>query len=105
MAEEKGKINAYICEDLHTTITENLHEGTTPMFITCRECEKTSRTPRMATSRMYRVNQSLKATHEWYNPNGEELKQELANAHPLSHAGLLEHVGKGGLLLRKKKGT
>lgn len=91
--EGQNKVNAYICEELHITVTKNVDAGVTPMFIGCPECKKIHSKHAMATSRMYRVNQSIPHTHEWYKPASNE---------GLNHFEI-EHVEQGGLLLRKVK--
>lgn len=80
------KINAYICPELHITVTKDENEeGVTPFVIVCPKCQKHAR------SQMHVVNQSLKPTHEWYIPN--------------NYDGLgyheIEYVKSGGLLLRE----
>lgn len=104
MDKPKRKINAYICDNLHATITEDLIEGTTPMFIFCKQCVSDGVEMMMASSRMYRVNQTLKATHEWFRPNSKEelVKYCLDNQYNLRECEA--HVNAGGLLLRKKGG-
>ncbi len=84
------RLNAYICEDLHITVTNDKDEGTTPFMIPCPVCNSA------ATSRMYKVNnknENLKPTHEWYKPEPKEWDLLSDNA--------IEHVKQGGLMLRK----
>lgn len=102
------KKNAYVCPQLHITVTEDRDEGTTPMFINCPDCGP-ALTPeegekRMAGSIMYRINQNLSATHEWYKPTKTEMDDLYADLNPRSFKSILEHVKLGGLLLREKKG-
>lgn len=89
--------NAYFCPDCyHTTVTVDVDEGVTPMFIACGNCGKT------AGSFMYQLPGCIAlpsgqmggtdATHEWYKPNEEELKDKT----PAEQ----DHVKQGGLLLR-----
>lgn len=88
--ENLGKINKYCCASCnHAIVTRNRDSGVTPMFMKCvnGKCKK-----EMA-SQFYMVPQDLPFTHEWYAPNDAEkatLKLEV-----------LDHVQKGGLLLRK----
>jgi len=102
--EQQNKINAYICGQLHSTITQNKDEGVTPMFITCDQCNG------RATSKMYMVDQALQPTHEWFKPTEDEIKFEarkMAKYHHIPYDGiynsLKEHARKGGLSLRKIK--
>jgi hypothetical protein len=97
----KKKINAYICSELHATVTEDVHQGTTPMFIECPKC-KSNHKMNAARSQMYLVNQSLPPSHEWYKPIAEQMpaiQAEYGSAFKL----VLEHLNQGGLLLREKK--
>jgi len=89
MSEQKGQINAYECQKGHFTVTINAHSGTTPFIIGCKYCGD------RAESHMYRVDQGLVPTHEWYKPSIKKAKN-IDKAYP----GVLEHVEKGGLLLR-----
>lgn len=89
--EGQNKVNAYICDNLHITVTKNIDEGVTPMFIGCPECKALCDEYEAATSRMYRVNQSIPHTHEWYKPTNIEGLNQFE----------VEHIGQGGLLLRK----
>jgi len=87
------KINAYVCPQLHATITVVNDVGATPMFIPCPICSD------RASSRMFDVNQNIKPTHEWYSPNEEEMIQ-LENNKEFQ---LIQHVKDGGLLFREIK--
>jgi hypothetical protein len=100
------KINAYVCGNLHITITEDRDQGTTPMFIDCPQCKPTSGTfptETMAGSMMYRVNQSLIATHEWYRPNKKELQDLYRDTKMGEFKDRAEYLKQGGLLFRKKE--
>lgn len=101
--EKKGSKNAYICDNLHATVTEHKDDGVTPMFIECPVCNA------QATSRMGRVNQKLESTHEWYKPSEQDVIEEAKNYaaafninYDILLAGFKNHVEKGGLLMRKK---
>jgi hypothetical protein len=102
MSEHKGNLNAYICDKLHATITVTANDGTTPMFISCPECEGKS------TSRMGKIDSSFKPTFEWFTPNEKEIEEEIDKCSNPTNRGLVssavkEHVKRGGLLLRKIK--
>lgn len=88
----KEKKNAYICDKLHATVTIDREDGVTPMFISCPVCNG------QATSRMYRVDQTLEPTLEWFKPTLAELKKVYKGA--ILQA-MEEHVKQGGLDLRK----
>ena len=84
----ESKINVYECYGCaRSTVTIDTDNGTTPFMISCPSCGKSAR------SSMYRVNQSLKPTHEFYRPPFEDLRK-------LS-GGEQQHVIMGGLLFRK----
>lgn len=93
--------NAYFCKECRkVTITVDIDEGVTPMFIQCPHCKS-----QMANSFMYQVPGCMRydftkginvlpADYEWYKPNEKEtLMLSKSEA---------EHVFKGGLLMRKR---
>lgn len=96
--------NAYFCKKCRkVTITVDVDEGVTPMFILCPDCRK------QATSMMYQLPlcmrteftpnggiTELPAQFEWYRPDKKEIEK-------LSK-GEKEHVKQGGLLMRKRTG-
>lgn len=85
----KGRINQYTCEVCGCSITtKDVDEGTTPMFLLCRVTKGC--TGRMISS-MYRVDQTLTPTHEWYKPR--KMPRNLA---------MRDHVERGGLMLRDR---
>lgn len=108
------KVNGYACDTCgQAVVTIDKHPGVTPAFVSHGqfgvECEGTT------TSSWYRVRQELGvyATHEWYRPSADELLDYHALAAgptPVGHAaasewamagGTVDHVMRGGLLLRK----
>lgn len=83
-----NRINVYTCRTCgQSIVTVDLVEGTTSMYLTCQVTERCG--GRMI-SGMYRVDQTLTPTHEWYKP--EKLPRDMA---------MRQHVEMGGLLLRK----
>lgn len=82
-----GKKNIYTCTDCGAHIvTVDRDRGVTPLTIGCQACGGTMR------SSMYRVfDQAMRASHEWYKPPVIQLLSP----------GELEHVKRGGLLLRR----
>ena len=88
-----NKINIYACGNGHETVTKDLHEGTTPMFIGCPKCSQDLGQSVSSYSKWYDVPQDLVPTHEWYAP--EEAEKKTLDEQTL------EHVNLGGLLLRK----
>lgn len=96
---QRNKINAYVCHDLHATVTEDIEEGVTPMFILCPKCNALG-AQNKATSMMYQVNQMLFPTHEWYKPTADDWKELAAEIYPPAVQAMRDHVEKGGLLLR-----
>lgn len=106
MSEKKGLKNAYTCNKLHSIVTINVHEGTTPMFLSCPTCGGRS------VSRMGDIDKDLPVTHEWYKPTEEELKADIKQGLLENNIkdkeqisfyeyGMRDHVKMGGLLLRK----
>lgn len=87
----EGRINQYTCDTCGGTITTVDHaDGATPMMLAC---QTSSTCMGRMMSRMYRVDQTLTPTHEWYKPTGKVKKIYR------------QHVAMGGLLIRKIVGT
>jgi len=99
---ELERRNAYFCKSCRkVTITVDVNEGVTPMFILCPDCKKEH-----ATSLMYQIpgcmrfdmikgiGSILPAEYEWYTPEASEIKK-LSSMEK-------EHVKKGGLMMRKR---
>jgi hypothetical protein len=97
----QGRINVYACTPPlmagstmkggcgHWIVTIDRAAGVTPMFVQCGNCGGT------ATSRMYKVEDGLKPTHEWFRPKSAK---ELPKRYTL--ASVADHLRNGGLLLR-----
>lgn len=87
----KYRKNIYVCREencRHHIVTRDLHEGVTPMFISC----VTPGCNGSMNSSMYRVwDESMKASHEWYKPTAIEVLSD----------GERSHVEQGGLLIRR----
>ena len=84
----QGGINQYTCKGCgERIITIDKDEGTTPMQLACRA---TVGCGGSMVSSMYRVNQAMKPTHEWYKP-----------AHKIKNPAMREHVKMGGLMIRR----
>lgn len=96
MAEESGKVNAYVCEVCgYRTITKNRDAGTTPFMISCRSPKKCDG---FAQSKMYRVDQTLTPAYLWIRPNTDELMRYLAGHNVNMKNNIREHVWMGGLI-------
>jgi hypothetical protein len=114
-----GRINGWLCDGRggrpgiptcgRITYAINVHHGVTPMFLACRaegvepneaECKG------MGTSLMYPENDPpahvLDAVAwEWYKPDAVEMKRlRKRERQGKDNSGTVEHVEKGGLLLR-----
>lgn len=101
-----GRENVYQCSKCRAEmVTIDRDAGVTPFITMCRVdgCGD------LAHSRMYRVDQSLVATHEWYRPDDAEMtgyRLEIER-HPVTEAAhrraanISSHVAAGGLLLRE----
>lgn len=82
-----GRRNAYECKNpacRRYIITIDRAPGVTPFIVRCRKCNNE------AYSKMYRVQEHLTPTHEWYRP---ETLDGIDKA-------LHDHISKGGLILR-----
>lgn len=97
----KGLLNAYICGRLHVTVSKDVDDGTTPMYIHCKMCGNVHDELSMAVSKMYRMDQTLQHSVEWYKPTEQELADMADNYSPEAYASILDHVSKGGLLDRE----
>ena len=106
---DHGKINAYVCGNLHVTVTEDRDVGTTPMFIQCPKCGMPTTAEQellsMGRSLMYKVNQKEEATHEWYKPTEDEMADLCNDMSEGAFRQIAEHVKQGGLLFREKVGV
>lgn len=81
-----GNIKAYVCKNIHSTITiDNEDSGITPFLIQCPECDL------QASVKPNYVHENRKITHEWYKPTTFENLTQLE----------IDHIKNGGLLLRK----
>lgn len=85
----RGRINVYTCDTCGGQIvTVDRDEGVTPFMLTCRfipeYCDGSM------VSALYRVDQLLKPTHEWYKPDK-----------PPQDPAMRQHVEMGGLLIRR----
>lgn len=90
----QGKKNIYTCAECkHFFVTVDKDHGVTPFMTKCKakNCNGT------AYSSLYRVDQELKPTHEWYRGNEVEI-MKMRNA-----AACMEHHMQGGLFLREIK--
>lgn len=93
MSEKAGQINQYTCRDCgHVITTVNAHDGTTPMFLGCRSPDGCTG---LMASDWYRVPEGAIPDFVWYKPD-EDQQSEL-------DTGTLQHVKKGGLLLRPRE--
>lgn len=103
------KINLYICDAGHRTVTRNELNKHPPIFTTCREgnCQL------QAVQQLGKVDQSLEPTFEWYNPSDKEVKDQMREMldskqvtkeqYDKAWNSYQRHVKAGGMLLRKIK--
>lgn len=102
------RLNAYYCDACKGyVVTEDVDEGVTPMFLACRvlgEPTAPSNTCKGRSVSMMYPEQPWPShapepipTWEWYAPDADE--------HLTLDEASLEHVVKGGLLLRPKGGS
>lgn len=84
--KNNGLVNTYTCEACgERTVTVDREPGVTPFLTACPECNG------LAQSAGYRVQQTLRPTHEWYRP--ESIEGLNANT--------VEHLRAGGPILRR----
>ncbi len=89
--------NMYRCPVGHFTVTVDVAVGVTPMFLGCKipGCKA------MAVSSMYpktpRPPEVPAPKWEWYKPTEKQAKKKEAK-----YPGTLDHVRRGGLLLRER---
>lgn len=92
--------NTYTCPKRHATRTVDVADGVTPFMIGCKELGCTE----MAESAFYP--KELRPLHvpgpkwEWYKPTEKQAKKKESR-----FPGTLEHVRRGGLLLRERTGA
>ena len=94
----RNDINVYQCNNGHDTVTIDRDEGTTPFITTCPVCKERSQ------SRLYRVDQGMIPTHEWYRPTGAEIDDICIDKPWEQQRMIRHHVSRGGLLLREIHG-
>jgi hypothetical protein len=88
----QGRKNLYHCNKCNRIIvTIDIDEGTTPFMLSCYA---TKGCRGLMYSQMYQCDQRLPHTHEWYKP------ESLDGYDPWT----VEHIEKGGLVLRTKAG-
>ncbi len=86
------KLNIYTCDlCFEHIVTVDSVEGTTPFQTNCKATEGCKGSMQSSFYRVFDVR--MKPSHEWYKPDAEECV--------VLHRYALEHVSKGGLLLRK----
>lgn len=85
------RLNGYLCRKcLQTTYTIDIVEGVTPFMIDCPACGAG-----VAVSLMYRVPTGVVPTHEFYRPSEKWARRKGPD--------MLDHVRRGGLVLRERK--
>ena len=83
-----NRVNCYVCPSGHITKTKDVDAGVTPMFIQCETCQAQARS-----SFFKDIAPDKLPTQEYYRPDLNQtlkLKPEM-----------LDHVLRGGLMLRK----
>jgi protein gp37 len=94
MGGHDPRVNVYVCEDSHMTVTVDVDDGVTPFMLGCRQegCDH------FAQSSMYPRGEALKRypapAWEWFKPSPEELRG--------MDAGMREHCEMGGLDIRAR---
>ena len=89
----KGKKNCYTCQKCGGRITTlDIDEGVTPFAIQCKAAEECKG---MMFSAFYTVDQTIPVHYVWYMP------KDLQGFNQYT----LEHIRKGGLVMRKAKSS
>ncbi len=100
MPTERKRIDAYVCPDLHiiiTEVSEKAPENSKIMpRIGCPKCGQP------AQSQGFNVNQSFKASVEWYRRDENEIKAAALSMEKPEYNRFLEYINKGGLLSKLK---
>lgn len=97
--KERKRIDAYICQDLHTTITKVIDEGSVPPMVTCPTCHQPAR------SMGFHVNQNFSHTVEWYKPTQAEMDAQSLKMKKDEFDRFKEYVTKGALISRLAEPT
>jgi len=100
--KSKPKKDAYICPELHATITEKVDEGMVPAIIICPICMQKDGKRAMARSLGYQVNQNMNAAIEWYKPDQAQLLEITSSLDAKGAEQTIEAVKKGHLMSRVK---
>lgn len=96
--DNAGLKNAYVCENLHTTVTVNIETGKTPYQIPCPECSLPARTMN------FQVDQELSAGYEFYRmTESEAIGEDPTN--PTLKGYDLAWWQSGGLTFRENPGV
>lgn len=102
-----GSRNVYTCQECGgKTVTVDRDEGVTPFMIGCRvngQEPDRERCTGMMHSAFYRDPSAYltEPEWEWFSPTPEELTAYVENIDPRAVVGTIEHVEKGGLLIRR----
>lgn len=99
---ERSRENVYVCPDCEGyTVTVDVDEGTTPMFLNCRASGGEGDCPGMAVSSMYpsgpRPAHIPAPAWEWFRLDAAAL--------PAMSLAMQEHVRAGGLEIRRKESS
>ena len=98
----KGRYNVYTCPDGHHTVTLDVDDGVTPMFLACRHDGTETGCMKRATSSCYPdgpLPEFLREKFEqfgweWYRPSLKWARRKGPE--------MLDHVLRGGLDLRRR---
>lgn len=89
---DENRVNCYVCKCGYVTKTIDIHEGVTPMFLTCDCCKGTG-----ISTGYHDITPDKAPEYEWFVPTLQEfLKHRKSPA-------MIEHLLLGGLELRRIK--
>lgn len=88
-------VDAYVCPDLHVTITKVVAEkGKVPPEISCQMCKQPAR------SLGFNVNQNFNPHFEWYKPDQADILRLTSGMDIPQQNRFIEMVNKGMLVAR-----
>lgn len=97
--QTKGMINAYICPNIHATITKNVDNGFIPDQIVCPKCDEP------ALSMVYHVNQNFTPIVEFFMPSESQIQAAELSLSKEQAASHRHYLNNGGLISREVKKT
>jgi hypothetical protein len=96
-----GRKNGYSCQSCPARfVTIDVDEGVTPFMVSHAKFELGTLCTGMCHSHFYKIPQDLEPTHEWYL-----LDMPTARKRYRREPAMVDHIERGGLLLRARPGA